>query len=121
MRVRYRGLATPWFDYLFATPDELAPLLAGTAWRLEHVERRWTSRARGAPATLRSCATPARAARSGGHRATGLPALAKLPVRKGRPGLAPRPRAEPSAVRDTLKSTRAGRAGPEPGTEGQQR
>jgi SAM-dependent methyltransferase len=39
MRVRYRGLATPWFDYLFATPDELAPLLAGTAWRLEHVER----------------------------------------------------------------------------------
>jgi hypothetical protein len=26
-------------DYLFTTPDELAPLLAGTAWRLGHVER----------------------------------------------------------------------------------
>jgi hypothetical protein len=39
MRVRHRGPATPWFDYLFATPDELRPLLAGTAWRLEHVER----------------------------------------------------------------------------------
>jgi hypothetical protein len=39
LRIRHRGLATPWFDYLFATPDELTPLLAGTAWRLEHVER----------------------------------------------------------------------------------
>jgi SAM-dependent methyltransferase len=39
LRIRHRGLATPWFDYLFATPVELAPLLAGTAWRLEHVER----------------------------------------------------------------------------------
>jgi SAM-dependent methyltransferase len=39
MRVRHRGLATSWFDYLFVPPDELAPLLAGTPWRLEHVER----------------------------------------------------------------------------------
>ena len=61
MRVRYRGLATPWFDYLFATPDELAPLLAGRPGAWSTWSRRWTSRARGAPATLRSCATPARA------------------------------------------------------------
>jgi SAM-dependent methyltransferase len=39
MRVRHRELATPWFDYLFVPPDELAPLLAGTAWSLEHLER----------------------------------------------------------------------------------
>jgi SAM-dependent methyltransferase len=39
LRLRHRRQATPWFDYLFATPDEVAPLLDGTAWRLEHVER----------------------------------------------------------------------------------
>ena len=38
MRVRYQDMATGWFDYLFATVDELQSLLAGTAWRLEHVE-----------------------------------------------------------------------------------
>jgi SAM-dependent methyltransferase len=38
MRVRFRDLATDWFDYLFATVDELRGLLDGTAWRLEHVE-----------------------------------------------------------------------------------
>jgi SAM-dependent methyltransferase len=38
MRVRHRRLATPWFDYLLATPEELRPLLAGTPWRLERVE-----------------------------------------------------------------------------------
>jgi SAM-dependent methyltransferase len=38
MRVRHRTLATPWFDYLAVTVDELRALLAGTAWRLEHAE-----------------------------------------------------------------------------------
>jgi SAM-dependent methyltransferase len=58
MRVRHRRLATPWFDYLFATPDEVAPLLDGTAWRLEHVE--WgvdESGARGAGYVALMCCT----------------------------------------------------------------
>jgi SAM-dependent methyltransferase len=38
MRVRHRDLATGWFDYLFAAPDELRVLLAETAWRLEVLE-----------------------------------------------------------------------------------
>jgi len=40
MRVRHRRLATDWFDYLFATPDELRSLLEGTRWRLEHLQPR---------------------------------------------------------------------------------
>ena len=38
MRVRHRRLATEWFDYLFATPDELRGLLDGTGWGLEELE-----------------------------------------------------------------------------------
>jgi hypothetical protein len=34
LRVRYREHATPWFDYLFASPDELGDLVAGTGWRI---------------------------------------------------------------------------------------
>lgn len=34
LRVRYRELATPWFDYLFVGPDELSALVEGTGWRL---------------------------------------------------------------------------------------
>jgi SAM-dependent methyltransferase len=34
IRVRYLDLATPWFDYLFASRDELQELLAGTGWSL---------------------------------------------------------------------------------------
>ena len=36
IRVRQRELATPWFDYLMVSPDELRTLLAGTGWRLAH-------------------------------------------------------------------------------------
>ena len=32
MRSRYGRLATPWFDYLFLTVDELATLVEGTGW-----------------------------------------------------------------------------------------
>jgi len=32
MRVRYRKYATPWFDYLFVSKDELRQLLEGTGW-----------------------------------------------------------------------------------------
>jgi SAM-dependent methyltransferase len=56
LRVRHRGLATAWFDYLFATPDELRPLLAGTAWRLEHVEREAGQAAGGAYVAVLRCA-----------------------------------------------------------------
>lgn len=35
MRVRYRELATPWFDYLFVSQREMAQILAGTGWRIE--------------------------------------------------------------------------------------
>lgn len=35
MRVRFRDMATDWFDYLFASREELEGLLAGTGWRLE--------------------------------------------------------------------------------------
>jgi SAM-dependent methyltransferase len=34
LRVRYRDYATPWFDYLLASPDEMRELLAGTGWHL---------------------------------------------------------------------------------------
>jgi len=34
IRVRYRDLATPWFDYLYCSPAELEELTANTGWRL---------------------------------------------------------------------------------------
>jgi SAM-dependent methyltransferase len=34
VRVRYRDLSTPWFDWLQVSPRELEELLDGTAWRL---------------------------------------------------------------------------------------
>jgi SAM-dependent methyltransferase len=38
VRVRYRDLATEWFDYLLCTPAELDMILAGTGWRVESVD-----------------------------------------------------------------------------------
>lgn len=32
IRVRYRKYATPWFDHLFVSQDEMAALLTGTGW-----------------------------------------------------------------------------------------
>jgi hypothetical protein len=32
--VRYRDLATPWFDHTLFSPDEMAKLLEETGWRL---------------------------------------------------------------------------------------
>jgi len=32
IRIRYRIYKTPWFDYLFMSPDELAGLAEGTGW-----------------------------------------------------------------------------------------
>lgn len=34
MRIRYRTLATPWFDYLFLSPEELGQIVNGTGWHL---------------------------------------------------------------------------------------
>ena len=39
LRLRYRRLATEWFDYLNCSPEELAKLLAGTGWRLKSVDQ----------------------------------------------------------------------------------
>jgi hypothetical protein len=39
IRVRYLDMATPYFDYLLASVDELRALLSGTAWMLEEYEQ----------------------------------------------------------------------------------
>jgi SAM-dependent methyltransferase len=36
LRVRYREFASPWFDYLLVSPEEVQTLVAGTGW---HVHR----------------------------------------------------------------------------------
>jgi SAM-dependent methyltransferase len=36
LRVRHRSAATPWFDYLIVSPEEMRELVAGTGW---HVSR----------------------------------------------------------------------------------
>jgi SAM-dependent methyltransferase len=38
LRVRYRDLASDWFDYLVCSTGELAGLVAGTGWRLAEVD-----------------------------------------------------------------------------------
>ncbi len=38
LRLRYRELATHWFDYLMCSPEELAGLVHGTAWQLVDVD-----------------------------------------------------------------------------------
>ncbi|WP_166655407.1 class I SAM-dependent methyltransferase [Actinorugispora endophytica] len=38
MRVRDGGVATPWFDYLLLSCQELAGIVEPTPWRIEHVE-----------------------------------------------------------------------------------
>ena len=37
LRIRYEDLATPWFDYLMLTPEELQELVAPTGWRVARV------------------------------------------------------------------------------------
>jgi hypothetical protein len=34
IRIRYRQYASPWFDYLLASPQEIDALTTGTDWRL---------------------------------------------------------------------------------------
>jgi SAM-dependent methyltransferase len=37
IRIRHGHYATPWFDYLLASPEELAELASGTGWELTRV------------------------------------------------------------------------------------
>jgi SAM-dependent methyltransferase len=37
LRVRYQTYATPWFDYLLVSPDEMRKLVDGTGWRVAKV------------------------------------------------------------------------------------
>lgn len=37
IRIRFRAVASPWFDYLFVSRPELEELLEGTGWRLARV------------------------------------------------------------------------------------
>jgi SAM-dependent methyltransferase len=37
IRVRYRSYKTPWFDYLLASPEEMASLAGGSGWELTRV------------------------------------------------------------------------------------
>jgi hypothetical protein len=34
MRARYKRFATPWFDYLMVSPQELETIVNGTGWRV---------------------------------------------------------------------------------------
>ena len=37
LRIRYRTHATPWFDYLFVSPEEMEELIRPTPWRIHDV------------------------------------------------------------------------------------
>ena len=34
LRIRYRTYATPWFDYLLVSKDEMRSILDGTGWQV---------------------------------------------------------------------------------------
>ena len=38
-RIRYRTLATPWFDYLYCTPSDLEYLATNTGWEIGSIEK----------------------------------------------------------------------------------
>ena len=39
IRIRYRDLADPWFDYILVSPDEVSELVDGTGWRVDRIVR----------------------------------------------------------------------------------
>ena len=39
IRIRYRDLVDPWFDYLLASPAEIEELVDGTGWRITRLIR----------------------------------------------------------------------------------
>jgi SAM-dependent methyltransferase len=38
-RLRYQTYATPWFDYLMVSPEEMGEIIIGTGWQLKQVFR----------------------------------------------------------------------------------
>ncbi len=43
LRVRYRDLTGPWFDYLIVSPDEMASIIEGTDWSIRRLIQGGTS------------------------------------------------------------------------------
>ena len=43
LRVRYRDLNGPWFDYLIVSPEEMASIIEGTDWRIRRLIQGGTS------------------------------------------------------------------------------
>jgi len=39
LRVRYRDLVGPWFEYLIVSPDEMAEIVEGTGWQISRLVR----------------------------------------------------------------------------------
>ncbi len=39
LRIRHRKLVTPWFDYLFLSPEELEKMVDGTGWKVTKMFR----------------------------------------------------------------------------------
>jgi hypothetical protein len=37
MRIRYLTYATPWFDYLLVSKEEMMKILRGTSWRIKRI------------------------------------------------------------------------------------
>lgn len=37
LRMRYRKLSTPWFEYLMVSPDEMKDIVGETPWRIERI------------------------------------------------------------------------------------
>jgi SAM-dependent methyltransferase len=37
VRIRYRELVGPWFEYLIVSPDEMAEIVDGTGWHISHL------------------------------------------------------------------------------------
>ena len=37
VRIRYRTLIDPWFDYLIVSPDEMAEIVDGTGWQISRL------------------------------------------------------------------------------------
>jgi SAM-dependent methyltransferase len=65
IRIRYRDVATPWFDYLFLSREELENLVEGTGWRLARTYEDDEGARAGLYVAVMEKEPPARASRSG--------------------------------------------------------
>jgi SAM-dependent methyltransferase len=65
IRIRYRDVATQWFDYLFLSQKELEELIAGTGWRLARTYEDDEGARAGLYIAVMEKEPPDRAARSG--------------------------------------------------------